>query len=118
MRPSILSLSVLVGALTMFVETAARPTDPTDVSTRASLVLAVPPKVSVRGTVELPLFASTAPECIRERRRFWVEDEGWIVRRVSTCRYQSTDVADAHLCSNEQNGRSNLLASLGRAQCH
>ena len=117
MRPSILTLSVTVGALTMFAETAARPSDPADVS-RAPLVLALPPKVSVRGTAEPPLFASTAPECIRERRRFWVEDEGWIVRRVSTCRYQSIEMADAYLCRNEQNGRSNLRASLGRVQCH
>jgi hypothetical protein len=27
-----------------------------------------------------------AANCSRSRRRLWVEGEGWIVRRVTTCR--------------------------------
>lgn len=26
------------------------------------------------------------PGCLRARKRLWVEGEGWIVRRVTTCR--------------------------------
>jgi hypothetical protein len=27
------------------------------------------------------------PECFWERRLLWIGDEGWVVRRVSTCGY-------------------------------
>jgi hypothetical protein len=35
-----------------------------------------------------PVLASTTDEgCSRVRRKLWVEGDGWIVRRVSLCRY-------------------------------
>jgi len=35
-----------------------------------------------------PAATPTEPEalCARVRKRFWIEGEGWIVRRVSACR--------------------------------
>jgi hypothetical protein len=35
-----------------------------------------------------PVLVSTTDEgCSRVRRKLWVEGDGWIVRRVSLCRY-------------------------------
>jgi hypothetical protein len=35
-----------------------------------------------------PVLVSTTNEgCSRVRRKLWVEGDGWIVRRVSLCRY-------------------------------
>jgi hypothetical protein len=36
-----------------------------------------------------PVLVSTAGDdgCSRVRRKLWVEGDGWIVRRVSLCRY-------------------------------
>jgi hypothetical protein len=36
-----------------------------------------------------PVLVSTANDdgCSRVRRKLWVEGDGWIVRRVSLCRY-------------------------------
>ena len=36
------------------------------------------------GTVE-KASATLEPNCAQSRRRLWVEGEGWIVRRVTTC---------------------------------
>lgn len=48
-------------------------------------------KVSGPVTGVTPVAAVTegedeAANCSRSRRRLWVEGEGWIVRRVTTCR--------------------------------
>ena len=29
--------------------------------------------------------AEAQPDCLRSRKRLWVEGEGWVVRRVATC---------------------------------
>ena len=34
-----------------------------------------------------PVLVSTDEGCSRVRRKLWVEGDGWIVRRVSLCRY-------------------------------
>ena len=48
-------------------------------------------KVSTPTAAITPVAAVTEAEddaanCSRSRRRLWVEGEGWIVRRVTTCR--------------------------------
>jgi hypothetical protein len=116
MRPSVLCFSIIVGPLAMFAETAARPHHPATALTQGSLVVAAMPVT--RSASGSALFANVGPDCIRERRRFWVEDEGWVVRPVSTCRFQSMEVAEAHLCSNEQKERSHFLVTQGRRRCH
>ncbi|MDB5648363.1 hypothetical protein [Methylobacterium sp.] len=50
-----------------------------------------PSKVSSATPAITPVAAVTESEddaanCSRSRRRLWVEGEGWIVRRVTTCR--------------------------------
>jgi len=50
-----------------------------------------PGKVSAAAPSIVPVAAVTESEddatnCSRARRRLWVEGEGWIVRRVTTCR--------------------------------
>ena len=50
-----------------------------------------PGKVSEPTPAVTPVAAVTEAEddattCSRARRRLWVEGEGWIVRRVTTCR--------------------------------
>lgn len=50
-----------------------------------------PNKVSASAPAITPVAAVTETEddtanCSRTRRRLWVEGEGWIVRRVTTCR--------------------------------
>ncbi|MGU3360412.1 hypothetical protein ACLBWX_08775 [Methylobacterium sp. M6A4_1b] len=50
-----------------------------------------PDKASVAAPAVTPVAAVTesdddAVNCSRSRKRLWVEGEGWIVRRVTTCR--------------------------------
>ncbi|WP_244480165.1 hypothetical protein [Methylobacterium sp. Leaf465] len=50
-----------------------------------------PGKASVVAPTVTPVAAVTESEdesvnCSRSRKRLWVEGEGWIVRRVTTCR--------------------------------
>ena len=37
-------------------------------------------------TSALPKGGEDEPACERSRKRLWVEGEGWVVRRVTTCR--------------------------------
>jgi hypothetical protein len=65
-----------------------------------SAALAAPPREQASGAAVRnsqaepdrradPVLVSTANDdgCSRVRRKLWVEGDGWIVRRVSLCRY-------------------------------
>lgn len=71
------ALTLAIGALTATAVTAA-PAAPTTKTVEATGTVA---RTNAEAVVE-PL---EAPGCTRVRRRLWVEGEGWIVRRVTTC---------------------------------
>ena len=47
-------------------------------SSKATAALEDPQTTSSVGTAE-------EANCMKSRKRLWVEDEGWVVRRVTTC---------------------------------
>ena len=63
---------------------AARPLPGTRVAA-AELSKAVEPAAD-GGTLASKGASDEEPGCLRARKRLWVEGEGWIVRRVTTCR--------------------------------
>jgi hypothetical protein len=54
----------------------------------ASLASAEASPVNAKGpetTGSVEAAAEEEPNCMKSRRRLWVEGEGWVVRRVTTC---------------------------------
>ncbi|MCJ2096098.1 MULTISPECIES: hypothetical protein [unclassified Methylobacterium] len=51
-------------------------------ATETKVAEAAPPQVHPVAAVERDDEAS----CSRARRRLWIEGEGWVVRRITTCR--------------------------------
>jgi hypothetical protein len=74
-----LCAAALAGALTISVPAEASSLKPHS----ASITIAAerPPVPEAA-----PVVQSDSIECPRIRRRLWVEGEGWIVRRVASCR--------------------------------
>jgi len=52
-------------------------------ATRVAATPAAAKEPETTGSVEKA--ANLEPNCAQSRRRLWVEGEGWIVRRVTTC---------------------------------
>lgn len=58
-----------------------------------SVAQAAPPAAAAKVAEGAPQIQSAAaierdedPTCSRARRRLWIEGEGWVVRRIKTCR--------------------------------
>ena len=82
-------LAIAVFALAMFIAPAALPRTPDrpagGPAAPAPAPTAAPPVSVGIAKADRTRVASLGVECPRERKRLWVEGEGWIVRRVTTC---------------------------------
>jgi len=78
------SVSLLGAALAFLVlgsaVQAAAPLEPKAADRAATALAGKDPQTTSSVTVE-----SLPPNCQRSRKKFWVADEGWIVRKVTTC---------------------------------
>ena len=91
LRDFILSVQVVVFALLLSggawaapvpsKTTSAEAERPKSIATPAMIL--VPREPEITGSVEKP--PAVEANCNQSRRRLWVESEGWIVRRVTTC---------------------------------
>ncbi|HEY8566621.1 MAG TPA: hypothetical protein VIL65_14055 [Beijerinckiaceae bacterium] len=83
--------SLLTGAVTAVVIACAGLSAATaaPLSAPVKITAAAETKISDAGpetTSALPKVSEDEPACERSRKRLWVEGEGWVVRRVTTCR--------------------------------
>ena len=86
MRPWVIRLAILTGALFISIAPPALPKAPLSAPTRAAVDVVIVPVARTRPpTVMRTRHASSHRECIRSRKRLWVESQGWIVRRLTTC---------------------------------
>jgi hypothetical protein len=89
MRPWVVRLAVLTGALSLQITPGAMPKARLSAPIRAAVEFAIAPAPRTRPqTVVRRGHASSHRECIRSRKRLWVEGQGWIVRRLTTCSYE------------------------------
>jgi hypothetical protein len=81
--------ALLAGSALLFVASAPAQAAPQERSRAAADSKMARPKVAQAEPVTTSSIATTAsddqPACDRPRRRLWIEGEGWVVRRVSTC---------------------------------
>ena len=76
------------GLLLSFSIFAASPADAASSSVRATKVaskIATPPPSDAEDPQTTSSVAVEDDRCQRSRKRLWVENEGWVVRRVTTC---------------------------------
>ena len=78
------ALLLQVANLGLSSAVAASSSAPTTKAASSSLAAATPADVKDPQTTSS---VSTAEDdkCLRSRKRLWVEGEGWVVRRVTTC---------------------------------
>ncbi|MEA1830995.1 hypothetical protein U8607_02780 [Methylobacterium durans] len=74
---AILAASVLLGGESGALAAPAADQSPTRVADASQ---------TVRPVASVTESEDDTANCSRSRRRLWVEGEGWIVRRVTTCR--------------------------------
>src|SRR5215210_5053111 len=110
MRPWVVCLAVLTGALSLQITPAAMPEARLSAPIRAAVELTIAPAPRTRPpTVMRRRHASSHRECIRSRKRLWVEGQGWIVRRFTTCTYDIAGAAAPPLPHERARSRSHAF---------